>query len=188
MRVIPKYGRQFTKRDIEALRKRVGEKFWEKVEKQDGCWNWKGNTDSKGYGRVYFRRVGKKRLYVLAHRASYLLSCGVLPRRKIIDHLCRNRRCVNFNHFEFVDVGENVLRGQSYQARNARKSHCKRGHALSGNNLCKYSLARGGRHCMECKRMHGRKYNAVRREPVKMVSRVVDVDGRKVEVRVPIMS
>ena len=119
------------------------DRFWTKVEKTDGCWNWTACTH-QGYGR--FNHNGSA---VLAHRLSYELLVGPVPTGLTLDHLCRNRKCVNPAHLEPVTRGENVLRGESLQAQNARKTHCPRGHLLSGENM---SLKGSYRRCLSCHR------------------------------------
>jgi hypothetical protein len=102
----------------------------------DGC-------KSDGYGKVWI----KGRLY-LAHRVAWEAAHGPIPPGMCIDHLCRNRACVNVNHLEAVTRRVNVLRGFGPCAKNARKTKCKNGHALEGDNLRK--KPRGGRACRTC--------------------------------------
>lgn len=68
-------------------------RFWSKVRKTDGCWEWIGLVYPNGYGRV--RVNGCERL---AHRASYVLHKGVIASGKLVMHTCDNRVCVNPNH------------------------------------------------------------------------------------------
>ena len=110
----------------------------------DGCWEWLGST-STGYG--CFRRG-------YAHRYSYELHKGAIPDGLQIDHLCRNRLCVNPDHLEAVTVRVNVLRGVSRVAANARQSHCIRGHEFTPENTRR--RANGSRACRECGRQRGR--------------------------------
>lgn len=116
-----------------------------------GCWQWTGKLDN-GYGRFWLR--GKTEL---AHRISWLVHRGPLPDgTPHLDHLCRNRWCVNPDHLEPVTIGENVLRGEGLSATNARKTRCKRDHPLEGENLA--VDANGARVCVTCRRERLRKW------------------------------
>ena len=122
-------------------------RFLARVEMTTGCWRWRGALDKDGYGVLTHRPVG---VSSRAHRASYWLFVGGLDRRLTLDHLCRNRACVNPEHLEQVSDRVNVLRGSGPAAVNARKTFCKRGHPLFGSNL---SIRRGGaRRCLACHR------------------------------------
>ena len=70
----------------------LADRFWLKVEKSDGCWLWGGAiAAATGYGR--FEGWG-------AHQHAYVLNAGPIPEGKVIDHLCRVRRCVRPDHLE----------------------------------------------------------------------------------------
>lgn len=106
------------------------------------CWLWQGDLNSQGYARL---SLGNRKR--LMHRWAYEWLIGAIPDRLTLDHLCRVRRCVNPAHLEPVTQQENALRG----ARARRKTHCKRGHPLSGLNV--YTQSGGGRDCRTCRRL-----------------------------------
>lgn len=112
----------------------------------NGCYSWTGAVSSVGYGVI--RNDGGSKL-LLVHRVSYELSKGPIKPGLTIDHLCRNRLCANPNHLEAVTNRVNNLRGGSSAARNARKTHCKRGHELIDPNLVRVS-GRPVRRCRLC--------------------------------------
>lgn len=86
------------------------QRFWAKVEKSDGCWNWIAGTVT-GYG---LHSIGRKR--VLAHRFSYELLVGPIPDGLQLDHRCHNRRCVNPDHLRPATNGQNVENHQGARA------------------------------------------------------------------------
>ena len=70
------------------------------------CWPWLGHVDADGYGRFAFR--GKR---LQAHQFAWRRARGPIPKGKQLDHLCRNRACVNVAHLEPVTSPENTRRG-----------------------------------------------------------------------------
>lgn len=121
------------------------QRFWPKVKRTDLCWFWTAYVNVYGYG-VFWN--GERRLP--AHRYAYELLLGSIPEGLQLDHLCRNRRCVNPNHLEVVSNRENVRRGDSPPGRRARQTHCIHGHPLSGENV--FVRANGTRQCRACAR------------------------------------
>lgn len=125
-------------------------RFWPKVRKTKHCWIWIGCVLKGGYG--VFEVRGRS---LCAHRVSFLLSGKRLSKKLTLDHLCRNRRCVNPDHLEAVSMRVNALRGFGAPAVNARKTHCVRGHELAGTNLYPYE---GVRLCKRCQNIRTRAY------------------------------
>lgn len=124
----------------------VEARFAAKVQpRADGCWIWTASTDGSGrYGAFYLDGRLER-----AHRVAYELSGrGPIPPGMVIDHLCRVTLCVNPDHLEVVTQHQNIMRGTAASARNAVKTHCMRGHELSGENV--QIMARGGRRCLAC--------------------------------------
>ena len=125
------------------------------------CWEWQAAIGVDDY--AYFCSSGKFSTE-RAHRLIYQMFVEIIPSRKQkCDHLCRIRHCVNPAHIEIVTNKENTLRGYSFSAENARKTHCKYGHPLSGSNVYKRKdrLQRG---CRICRNNATLKYHANRKK------------------------
>ena len=135
----------------------LGTRFWSKVEKTVGCWIWTACKTKFGYGWFQMGRQAGPRL---AHRLAYESAVGPVPEGLTLDHLCRNRACVNPAHLEPVSRGTNVLRGVGFSAENARKTHCSSGHPYSGDNLDRRPKSR---RCRECHRIEERERQERRR-------------------------
>ena len=113
----------------------------------DTCWNWPGSVRRDGYGNTCETRDGEKRVF-LVHREAWTILRGPIPDGLVIDHLCRNRRCMNPAHMEPVTLGENVLRGEGICAQRKRATHCKHGHEFTPENT--YRRQNGHRGCRKC--------------------------------------
>lgn len=122
------------------------------------CWVWVAGKDRDGYGR--FGMDGKT---MAAHRASWLLFVGELPSypEKEIDHLCRQRDCVNPSHLRAVSHNENCEGIRTFADINREKTHCAKGHPLTKDNV--YPRKHGHRTCRTCQIEWSRAYRASRR-------------------------
>ena len=110
----------------------------------NACVPFNGPISDQGYGRVYIGNGRWKRAHVVAWERVN----GPVPAGKQLDHLCRNRACVNLSHLEPVTSRENTLRGEGPTAVNAHKQSCKRGHEFTAENI----YWRGHhRECRTCK-------------------------------------
>lgn len=130
--------------------KTLEERFWEKVDCSGDCWEWTAHIRGKGYGG--FWKDGKM---MFAHRVAYELEVGKIPTGLEIDHLCRNRKCVNPHHLEPVTTRENVLRGEGLAAKQSRQTHCKRGHEFVADSW--YPNNKGGKVCRKCESIRRKK-------------------------------
>lgn len=142
----------------------LANKVFVKVDAGGPCWLWTGKSrDSYGHGILWFYLLGARTgRYV--HRLVWEHLVGPIPDGMTLDHLCRITNCVNPDHLEVTTMGENVLRGFGPSAQNARKTHCKRGHALTGENVYYRKDRPGHRHCKTCDREGQRRRYATRKQ------------------------
>lgn len=131
--------------------KSLERRFWEKVETlETGCWKWTDHLTKAGYGQIQSGGRGLPPIY--AHRYSYQHKYGFIWPGTEIDHLCRNRWCVNPDHLEAVTHRENALRGQSPKVIIHRAGECGRGHPKTEANIYWRKDRPGHWLCRTCKR------------------------------------
>lgn len=119
--------------------------------RDSACVDWPLFVNKAGYGHA--RALG---IQGLAHRLAYTIYVGEIPKGLTLDHLCRNRRCVNPHHLEPVPLAENIARSpNALSTINRRKTHCNRGHPLSGDNLLLQHRKNGrtARVCITCSKI-----------------------------------
>ena len=118
------------------------------------CVIWPLSRFRNGYGQA---TPDPGRTTHLAHRREWERAYGPVPAGMTLDHLCRNKACINVDHLEVVTMRENVLRSNNVCAQNARMSACSEGHPFDETNTYRYS---GRRHCRVCRRGASRRYRA----------------------------
>jgi len=133
----------------------IEDQFWSHTRKTDSCWIWTGEVGHDGYGKI--RVEGK---HIGAHRLSLIMHGRKPADGLTVDHLCRVRNCVNPEHLESVTLRENLLRGDNVCMAHAKKTHCIRGHEITGSNL---RMQGRYRVCRECEKIRSVGNNAARR-------------------------
>lgn len=140
----PPEEQHMSRADCYSLAVQMAPKFWARVTKGDGCWEWQG-AHSGGYGSI----VLPGHPQVGTHRIAWALANGRWP-QKFVLHRCNNRGCVRPDHLYEGTVKQNAadaLRAGAH--RNARKTHCDNGHALTPENI--RWTPKGWRECLICR-------------------------------------
>lgn len=101
-------------------------KFWSFVEKTESCWLWRGGLHQKGYGSM----GDGDGSHVRAHRYSYLLHFGPIPKGKMVCHKCDNPPCVNPEHL-FLGTAQSNM---DDMIQKGRARHPAR-HALTASDI-----------------------------------------------------
>lgn len=139
---------------IPTLTARQRKNFFSKIniDSPDGCWHWTGYVSPRGYGHFSVMQKSFK-----AHRVALALNGVELIDGYTVDHVCRNRRCVNPKHLRQISFVENIMCGESPTAKYARLNHCKYGHPLKRVSWAKRRL------CPICQRNHVLRFHRKRK-------------------------
>lgn len=138
-------------------------RYWSKVA-LDGpgqCWEWHGGMSGRGYGVTHFR--GRT---LAAHRIAYVAQGRTISDGMVIDHICRNRLCVNPTHLrETTQAINSVENSLSIPAFNKVKTHCPQGHlySLENTRMQRKSSSSSSRNCRTCHLVHSRRYKQKKR-------------------------
>ena len=129
-----------------------------RVEKTPGgCWEWRGAKNSDGYGVIYISKVGQRKV----HRQMFEEVHGLTP--EVVMHTCDNPLCCNPEHLlnGTHQMNRRDKNCGSHFRDAPKKSHCKNGHPLGGDNL-KITVEKGyeKRRCKACARDRKAKYMA----------------------------
>ena len=137
-------------------------RFWAKVDRSGNCWLWNGGKFQQGYGKWRVKSHGKQ---WYAHRLSFLLEKGYLPKKGLVlDHLCENRACVNPYHLNVTTIYLNAMRGRKYKY---GIGYCVRGHLLEATRV---TFRNGKSTCRICKRLHQVAYKRRRKARLLLVN------------------
>lgn len=120
-----------------------------KTKKHGSCLLYTGSLDHKGYGRISINYRAWK-----VHRWMYEHFKGTVPFHLVVDHLCNNRSCINLKHLEVKTQRENILRGTSFAAKNAKKVYCDYGHKFPNT-----STKGKPRRCSPCSKLFNTRAN-----------------------------
>jgi len=128
------------------------------VDGTTGCWIWHGSRFQKTqYSLFNVKCTDGVWRPTVGHRVSYELHKGEIPIGHDIDHLCRNRQCVNPQHLEAVTRQLNFLRGAHETAILVSMNRCPKGHEFTEENTI--TRPNGKRECRTCVRARDRLRN-----------------------------
>lgn len=137
--------------------------FWNKVNKNapNGCWEWTGYTNNRGYGSLHFQGKAHR-----SHRFSYQLHYGVDPKDLYVCHKCDNPSCVNPKHLflgsQTDNMQDKIIKGRDINTLggiNRIKTYCIRGHKYTPENTYTYHTKSGNtkRQCLTCNKLRKKK-------------------------------
>lgn len=125
-----------------------------------GCMLWTGKLRKDGYVNITIgSRKDKTRSEKLAHRVAYIEWRGKIEKGLVLDHLCRNRHCINPWHLQQVTQRENIMRGNGLAAKYIKLKTCINGHEKIENNIYrnKYGIHKGCKICCKERKLWRKK-------------------------------
>lgn len=123
--------------------------------RRTGCHEWTGFVKSSGYGQAWHHKKIRP-----AHRVIFEIIVKHIPNGLVLDHLCRNRKCVNVKHLEIVTQRENCRRGNTGKHLRIRR-FCPQGHRYNKKNTHIYN---GRRYCKICNKTYTKNYRHKKKE------------------------
>lgn len=142
-------------------------RFWPKVDKSggpDACWNWLGALSNRGYGAIYYRGADQPAhrvmMELLGHTVDY-------SKKQVVDHICKNIRCVNPRHLRVVLQAENCgpLAAPTPHWLNAQKTACDKGHPYTAENTHWFTSARQKNPVRMCLTCYAGRHPTTRKKP-----------------------
>lgn len=126
------------------------DRFWSKVDRSGECWLWLAGKTDDGYGGWSYPLAGGL-VTMRAHRFAFLITYGALNPDLVLHHTCETPLCVRPDHLiEMTQAAHMAITPGTYGHIWGAKTHCVRGHELSGDNLYQRGLERGARVCKAC--------------------------------------
>ena len=113
------------------------------VNRDTGCIESLYAVGSHGYSTIGWRGLNRRPFYQLGHRIAWFAAHGDIPDGMTVDHMWRNRRCINIDHLRLLTNAENAGDNGA-----SRRTHCPTGHEYTEANIRR--SPKGHRHCISC--------------------------------------